>query len=170
MTDYLDENNMLCPEQSGFRKKHRTSDHMFILKNIMQKYKHDNKPLYIAFIDFKQAFDTIRHQDLFYKLLCNGVSHKFYNIIKSMYNNISLAVQSTDRDRISTYFVSLLGVRQGNTLSPTLFNIFVNDLPKIYQWHMWSNYSWWYIYKLYAVCRWSSNIISDQFRFTRIYE
>ena len=50
---------MLCQEQAGFRRKHRTSDHMFILKNIMSKHKRENKPLYIAFIDFKQAFDTI---------------------------------------------------------------------------------------------------------------
>ena len=66
---YLDDNDILCPEQSGFRKKHRTTDHMFILKNIMNKYKHDNKPLCIAFVDFKQAFDTISHKYLLYKLL-----------------------------------------------------------------------------------------------------
>ena len=129
---YLDDNDILCPEQSGFRKKHRTTDHMFILKNIMNKYKHDNKPLYIAFVDFKQAFDTISHKYLLYKLLKNGVSSKLYNIIKSMYNNISLAVQSSDGDRITEYFISLLGVRQGDNLSPTLFNIFVNDIPKIF--------------------------------------
>ena len=105
---------------------------MFVLKNIMSKYKHDNKPLYIAFIDFKQAFDTIRHQDLLFKLLKSGISNTFYTIIKSMYNNISLTIQSSDGERISPYFISLLGVRQGDNLSPTLFNIFVNDLPKIF--------------------------------------
>ena len=36
--------------------------YMFMLKNIMKKYKHDHKPRYVAFIDFKQAFDTIRHK------------------------------------------------------------------------------------------------------------
>ena len=115
MCTYLDDNDILCPEQSEFRKKHRTTDDMFILKNIMNKYKHDNKPLYIAFVDFKQAFDTISHKYLLYKLLKNG----FYNIIKSMNNNISLAVQSSDGDRITEYFISLLGVRQGDNLSPT---------------------------------------------------
>ena len=49
-----------------------------------------------------------------------------------MHNNISLAVQSSDGDRITEYFISLLGVRQGDNLSPTLFNIFVNDIPKIF--------------------------------------
>ena len=129
---HLEEQNMLCQEQAGFRRKHRTSDHMFILKNIMSKYKLENKPLYIAFIDFKQAFDTIRHQDLLYKLLKNGISNKFYSIIKSMYNNIHPSVQSSDGNRISLSFLSLLGIRQGDNLSPTLFNIFVNDIPKIF--------------------------------------
>lgn len=98
----------------------------------MSKYKYDNKPLYIAFIDFKQAFDTIRHQDLFLKLLKSGISNKFYSIIKSMYNNITLTIQSSDGEKISPYFTSLLGVRQGDNLSPTLFNIFVNDLSNIF--------------------------------------
>ena len=44
-------------------------------------YMKENKPLYIAFIDFKQVFDTITHQDLFYKLLKSGIANQFYNII-----------------------------------------------------------------------------------------
>ncbi len=53
LCNYLDDNAILCPEQSGFRRKHRTTDHMFILKNIMNKYKVDKKCIYIAFVDFK---------------------------------------------------------------------------------------------------------------------
>jgi len=66
---FLDDKNVICDEQSGFRKKHRTTDHMFILKNIVDKYKREKKPLFIAFIDFKQAFDTIQHQTLFHRLI-----------------------------------------------------------------------------------------------------
>ena len=61
LCNFLDDRNILCDEQSGFRKKHRTSDHMFILKNVINKYKRGRKSLYIAFVDFKQAFDTISH-------------------------------------------------------------------------------------------------------------
>ncbi len=54
LTDYLDENNILCPEQSGFGKQFRTSDHMLCRNTKMTI----NVYIYIAFIDFKQAFDT----------------------------------------------------------------------------------------------------------------
>ena len=131
LCEYLEEHNMICPEQSGFRKKHRTTDHMFMLNKLMSKYRKENKPLYIAFIYFKQAFDTIRHQDLFYKLLRSGISNKFYNIIKSMYENITLVVQSCDGTTISPSFISHLGIRQGDNLSRTLCNMFVNAIPNI---------------------------------------
>jgi len=129
---FLEENDVLCAEQSGFRKKHRTTDHMFILKNIIGKYKQGRKSLHIAFIDFKQAFDTIWHNGLLYKLLKYGISNKFYNIIKSMYSNIMLTIQDGTGVYMSPFFKSLVGVRQGDSLSPTLFNIFINDLPKIF--------------------------------------
>ena len=65
-------------------------------------------------------------------MLKYGISNKFYNVIKSMYNNIVLAVQDGEGVYISPFFKSLIGVRQGDNLSPTLFNIFINDLPKIF--------------------------------------
>ena len=36
-----------------FEKKHRTTDHMFVLKNIMDKYKLDRKMLHIEFVEFR---------------------------------------------------------------------------------------------------------------------
>ena len=74
---------------------------MYSLKNIMDRYRHEKKSLYIAFNDFKQAFDTIWHCRLLYKLLTSGISSKFYNIIKSMYCNTKVAVQDGDGLNIS---------------------------------------------------------------------
>ena len=79
--------------------------------------KLDRKTLHIAFVDFKEAFDQVRHKDVLYKLLKCGISSKFYGIIKSMYTNIRLTVHSCDGQSMTLYFISLLGVRKGDNLS-----------------------------------------------------
>ena len=105
---------------------------MFILKNIIAKYKRDKEPIFIPFIDFKQTFDTVWHRGLLYTLLKCGIANKCYTIITSMCSNISLSVQNCNGQNSSPFFQSLTGIRQGDNLSPTLFNIYVNDLPRIF--------------------------------------
>ena len=58
---FLEDNSLIREEQIGFRKGHRTTDHMFILKCIMDKYKKKRKQLYMCFIDFKKAYDSVWH-------------------------------------------------------------------------------------------------------------
>ena len=130
LNSFLENNHLLRDEQIGFRKNHRTSDHMFILKTLIEKYKKNKKPLYIGFVDFMKAFDTVWHQGLLFKILKTGISRKFYDVIKSMYSKVSLTVQIGDK--ITPFFTSTVGVRQGDNLSPSLFNIFVNNFPQIF--------------------------------------
>lgn len=91
----------------------------------MDKYKADKKCLYIAFVDFKQAFDSINHNKLMYKLLKLGISNRFYKILKSMYSNIMLSVQSSNATQITNYFHSIVGVRQGDKTSVQLYLIYL---------------------------------------------
>jgi len=79
----------------------------------------------------KPLIDTVRHEELFYKLRLNGISDLFYNVIKNMYGNIDLSVK-TDASHITDSFKSYIGVRQGDNLSPNLFKLFINDLPLIF--------------------------------------
>ena len=53
-----------------------------------------------------------------------------YQIIKNMYSKVSLQVDVGVG--LTKTFNSHIGVRQGDNLSPTLFNIFVNDIPDIF--------------------------------------
>ena len=63
---------------------------------------------------------------LFFKLLKYNISGKIYNAIKSLYINTLSCVKLNDK--LSNWFETISGVRQGDTLSPTLFSIFINDL------------------------------------------
>ena len=61
-----------------------------------------------------------------YKLLSYNVDGNFYNAIKSKYSNTTSSVKLNNI--FTKWFDTTTGVRQGDTLSPTLFNIFLNDL------------------------------------------
>ena len=83
----LVENNIIHENQIGFSKKSRTSDHIFVLKCIIEKYlKTDTKKLFVCFVDFHKAFDTVIHPGIRYKLVRNGINGLFYKIICNMYS------------------------------------------------------------------------------------
>lgn len=126
---YLDNENILIKEQAGFRKKYRTTDQIFIIKKIIdQALNVKNGRLYGCFVDFQKAFDNVWHDALLTKLFRTGIKGKCYNIIKDMYTNASICAKS--EDRYSREVMIKKGVHQGSTLSPTLFNIFINDITQ----------------------------------------
>ena len=59
---YMEE--FISEEQAGFRTDRSTSEHIFNLRVISEKYSQHSKPLYQVFIDFKKAFDRIWHNAL----------------------------------------------------------------------------------------------------------
>lgn len=123
---YLENMNVLCEEQAGFRKNYGTYDHIFNLKCLIDLYLHKNKPLYCAFIDYRKAFDSINRTALWNKLLQNCIDGKMFNIVHAMYENAKSCVRQGSQ--MSDYFQSNVGVRQGENLSPVLFSLFLNDL------------------------------------------
>lgn len=126
---YLDKNKIINSCQMGFTRKAGTSDHMFILKTILDKYCHTKEDrVYASFVDFQKAFDTVIHTGIKIKLIQNGISSHFYNIIKNMYSQSESCVKI--KDRATNFFPNNVGVKQGDNLSPNLFKIFINDLPK----------------------------------------
>ncbi len=122
--------NALSKCQIGFLPKCRTSDHIFTLQTLIDKYVHQNKgKIFACFIDFKKAFDSIWHEGLYLKLLDSGIGGKFYDLIKSMYTASQCAVKIGNQR--TEFFPQGRGVRQGCSLSPTLFNIYINQLANI---------------------------------------
>ena len=128
LDEFLVKNNLIHDCQIGFTKKARTSDHMFIIKCIFEKYCNSkNGRMYACFVDFQKAFDTVIHTGIKIKLLSIGVGTSFYNIIKNMYNRSKSCVKT--QNGLTDFFPVKLGVKQGDNLSPNLFKLFINDLP-----------------------------------------
>jgi hypothetical protein len=129
---YNNYNNLINKCQIGFSKKARTSDHIFVLKTLIDKYiNRKGGKLFVCFIDIRKAFDTVIHAGIRYKLIKYGISGKLYSIIKDMYRKSELCVRINNK--ITPTFKSFVGVKQGDVLSPNLFKLFLNDLPEIFK-------------------------------------
>ena len=124
---FCDEQKLISDNQIGFKKDHRTSDHLLTLKCIVKKYVtigHDK--IFACFVDFKKAYDSVWHKGLFYKLQNFGFSGKSMDLIKDIYSKTKCSVKS--RTKLTQFFEFNKGVRQGCPMSPILFNMFVNDI------------------------------------------
>ena len=119
----------ISKSQFGFRKNHRTSDSIFVLKALINKYLHKNKKkIFACFVDLRKAFDSVWRKALLFKLCNMEVGNKFFHIIKQQYSETISAVKYQNLH--SEYFSTSRGVKQGDSLSPTLFNLFINDIDK----------------------------------------
>ena len=133
LLDYIEVNNILQPEQAGFRGNCRTSDNIFILKAIIDKYvkgkpKKKENYLFTCFVDLKKAFDKIDRERLFIKLNNAGINGHLLSVIKSIYSKDESCIRNGNE--ISKSFCGNVGIKQGCILSPTLFNIYMHDFPK----------------------------------------
>ena len=133
LMSHVQDRELIHPSQIGFMPGSRTTDHILTLKTIHDKYVNQQKngKIYACFVDFRKAFDSVWHEGLFLKLLKNKIGGRFYDLIKSLYSNTQCAIKCSDYR--TTFFPYKRGVRQGCILSPLLFNIYINELPKIFQ-------------------------------------
>ena len=112
--------------QCGFRAERSTIDMIFATRQLQEKCKEQQMPLYIAFIDLTKAFDLVSRDGLFQVLKRIGCPEKLLNIIVSFHRNMQ-GVISFDGE-ISSPFPINGGVKQGCILAPTLFGIFFSML------------------------------------------
>ena len=128
LDDFFDKRNLINCRQIGFKKGSRTSDHMFILKSLIEKYTKRSSKLYACFIDFKKAYDKVDHICLIYKMLKAGIGGNFIKLFKDSYLKKGLEVCVKMNNMLSSPFKCKTGVRQGDPVSPNLFKLFINDL------------------------------------------
>lgn len=108
--------------QCGFRAKRSTIDIIFSLRELMEKCREQQQPLYLAFIDLTKAFDLVSRSGLFIILERIGCPQTLCGIIESFHDNTRASIFFNGS--LSAAFPIKSGMKQGCVLAPTLFGIF----------------------------------------------
>ena len=126
LTDWVEEHGLINEAQAGFRRNYSTIDHIFTLLALVQRQLLNHGKLYVAFIDFKKAFDLVDRSCLWAVLRKNGVRGKMYRAIQSMYDVVKTRVRAGGD--LTQDFMCPRGLKQGDICSPILFSLFINEL------------------------------------------
>ena len=118
----------LPDEQAGFRKGRGTRDHIANLRWIMEKAREHQKKLYICFIDYSRAFDSIDHAKLWKCLDEMGAPAHLCKLIRSLYTDQEATVRTPYGD--TDWFKIKKGARQGCIVSPVIFNMYAEMIMR----------------------------------------
>jgi hypothetical protein len=97
LSDWSEANGCRARGQAGFRDGHRTGDHVFVLKHLVDRTRIPGGrrgKLYTCFVDFKKAYDLVRRDLLMQCLADLGVGGKMLGALASMYWRAPLTVKN----------------------------------------------------------------------------
>ena len=101
---------IIAEEQAGFRAGRSTTEQIFNLRILCEKYLQHQKDHYQVFIDFKKTFHRVWPAALWATMKKYNISTYLIQVIKNLYNKVTSAT---------------VGVPQRCPLSPTLFIYFL---------------------------------------------
>ncbi|KAJ4430139.1 hypothetical protein ANN_22349 [Periplaneta americana] len=118
LTPYVDE--IIGDHQCGFRRNRSTIDQIFCIRQVMEKKWEYKGTVHQLFIDFKKAYDSVKREVLYDILIEFGIPKKLVRLIKMCLS------ETYSRVRIGQFlsdaFPIHCGIKQGDALSPLLFN------------------------------------------------
>ena len=116
----------LNPRQRGFIEAPGCSENGFLLQRIQKHAKRNRKRLSVVFLDLAKAFDTVSHKHISEGLKRFRVNSHFIDAVVDLYTDASthftLAKGETPKIPMTR------GVKQGDPLSPLLFNVAMDPL------------------------------------------
>ncbi|KAK3559113.1 hypothetical protein QTP86_004101 [Hemibagrus guttatus] len=118
----------ICEQQYGFMPRKSTTDAIFALRILMEKYRDGQRELHCVFVDLEKAYDRVLREELWYCMRKSGVAEKYVRVVQDMYERsrtvVRCAVGQTEEFKVE------VGLHQGSALSPFLFAIVMDQLSE----------------------------------------
>ena len=101
-----------------------TIEQIFTIRQIVEKTTEFRQKAFIAFVDFRAAFDSVDRKALWRILELAGLPEKYCRLLKALHHGTESCVQVNGRR--SPFFQITTGVRQGCAVAPELFNVIID--------------------------------------------
>lgn len=112
--------------QVGFKPVNGCSMNILWLHHLLKHARHQKRDLYVCLIDVAKAFDSVPHAVIFNALERSLLPSSFIDLIKDQYDKSSTSIVYSN---LSSRPISInRGVKQGDPLSPLLFNLVMDEL------------------------------------------
>ena len=119
----------LPTEQAGFRHDRSITDQVTLLIDYIEAGFELNQKVGVALVDLTAAYDTVWLRGLHLQLLRMLPDRHMVSFVMELLTNRSFTLRTSD-GQVSHLRRIHNGVLQGSTLAPTLFNIYISDIPK----------------------------------------
>ena len=128
LIEYINEEALLGPTISGFRKGHSTTSVLLGIRDALIRASSRGEVTLMICADYSKAFDTVQFKSVLTKMHNLGFSKEFLLWMIDYLMDRRQMVQIDDRQ--SDMATVEFGVLQGSILGPVIFNLYVADLRK----------------------------------------